>query len=149
VLADSQHEGWPGKGIGHIQARVNGKILESYQPDVVLLAIGANDMWAKLFPVSARKPISDKQALAKADAYENLVEDILHRLPHVRLVLMVPTTPNSAKRPLSIFRQELFKIAQKYRLNVVDLAGSQNDGVHFTPAGHEQVAGKIFNILSH
>ncbi|MCY2931784.1 MAG: methyltransferase domain-containing protein [Planctomycetota bacterium] len=40
VLADAQHEGYPGQGIAQIQARVAQGMLEQYEPDILLLLVG-------------------------------------------------------------------------------------------------------------
>jgi lysophospholipase L1-like esterase len=142
VMDDAEHEGWAGQGIAMLQERVRQGVLELYQPDVALLLIGSNDLWRSL---EDRRPVDDRRAQALVVALGKLVDEMLRRRPELFLVVGQPCTPADAPRPLEIYRRGIAQVVAERRakgagLALVDTLGAEHDGVHFTPAGHEELA---------
>jgi lysophospholipase L1-like esterase len=141
VFDDCQTEAWPGKGINTLIWRVREGILERYEPDVVLLLIGANNMWRSL---EDRRPIGPLVALYWVWRLQRLLGEMRRRRPQAYILVGKPVTPGNAHVPLTIYRAGIGVLVALYRvlgarMCAVDLK-ADNDGVHYTPAGHAQVA---------
>ncbi len=141
VLADPQNEGWGGKGIEAILRRVREGLIETFQPDVLLLLIGSNDMWKSL---DDRRPISGVKSRYWLWRLGRLLEEMSRRRPSMRIIVGKPGMPINAPRPLSIYRKGIDRLtarlrARGVRISAVDLE-AENDGVHYTPVGYEEVA---------
>lgn len=141
LFDDCATEGWPGKGINTLIWRVREGVLERYEPDCILLLIGANNMWRSL---QDRRPISPLAALYWVWRLQRLLAEMRHRRPQALILVGKPVTPRDAPLPLAVYRAGISVLAWTYRalggrLWAVDLPG-ENDGVHYTPAGHAHVA---------
>ena len=81
VLADADNEGHPGWRISNIREAIESEgWLETYQPDIILLHIGSNDL-------------RYGNGLYAPDNLSALLDDILARLPNVRVIVaqIIPT----------------------------------------------------------
>ncbi len=146
LLSDCEHEGYPGKGIAQLQSRVNAGALEQYKPNVVVVLVGSNDMWVSL---DNRSPISNTQADAKVNELYELVKDIHKKAPSALILLAKPATPSNATAPLNIYRAGIDDMASGSNfIEVVDFGGFSNDGVHYRPAGFDQIANTLSNKIS-
>lgn len=137
-VGSKPHEGYPGKGVAYLSARLPG-VVKATRARVVVLNIGANDMWRSL---NDRRPIDDAQALRVAGAWCALADACVRAGASV--VPVLPTTPANAPRPLSILRAKIGAWAARQQATPVDLRGCANDGVHFRPAaaGYGAVAAR-------
>ncbi len=105
-VPDPHHEGHSGWRIDQIEDGIAGGWLEIYKPDLVLLHIGTNDIW-------------QNRDLANAPArLSALVDDILSRLPKVRIVIaqILPMT-NDAKFAIEVM---------KYNAAIIDVVRSKS-----------------------
>ncbi|HNV01574.1 MAG TPA: GDSL-type esterase/lipase family protein [archaeon] len=149
-FSDNQHAGYSGKGIGYIQGVVSGGIISNTNPDIVLLMIGANDMWVSVS--DDRSPISDSKARFWGDQLGVLIDSIYTKKPSVAIIVAKPTTPGNSQRPVNIFRAKIDTVvatrkSQGKKIYVIDCAGASNDGVHFTPSGFNTLASRWFNEI--
>ncbi|HMU92525.1 MAG TPA: SGNH/GDSL hydrolase family protein [Anaerolineales bacterium] len=81
VLADPDNEGHPGWRITNIKDAIASEgWLETYQPDIILLHIGSNDL-------------RNGRGIYARDHLSALLDDILVRLPHVHVIVaqIIPT----------------------------------------------------------
>ena len=141
IMADPYHEGWPGKGIDTILWRVRRGALERYQPDIVLLLIGSNNMWRSL---DDRRPIGRLAALRWVARLGLLLLTMWRRSPSTWVIVGKPITPGNALVPLRVYRAGIELLAAGLRIagarfSTVDLR-AENDGMHYTPSGHRAVA---------
>jgi hypothetical protein len=141
VLDDCAVEAWPGKGINTLIWRVREGILERFEPDFALLLIGANNMWRSL---DDRRPIGPLAALYWVWRMQRLLGEMRRRRPQCCILVGKPVTPTNARLPLTVFRAGVSLLTAAYRMVgariwAVDLC-AENDGVHYTPAGHLHVA---------
>jgi lysophospholipase L1-like esterase len=141
VMARPHHEGWPGKGINTLVWRVRVGVLEKWRPDVVLLLIGSNNLWRSM---TDRRPVRPLWAWYWVARLVRLVVAISRRAPQAWVLLGQPVTPADAGRALRIYRRGIGALGRLLaalgsRVVVVDL-DAENDGIHYTPAGHRQVA---------
>jgi len=139
---DPEHEGWSGEGINRIKIRVSQRMIETYEPDFLLLLVGPNDMWKSL---DDRTPISDEKAQFWVSELGSLLEDFAERRPQMNVIVAKPATPRNSLRPLKIFRDGIDDlvatgIQAKRNISTVDFWNVPNDGVHYTPRGHEEIA---------
>ncbi len=84
-MAEPLHEGWPGQRIEFLRDEVVDRALNTYQPDIILLMIGANHFaWdRKLTQTAVDKAIA---------AYDELLAKILNLAPTAR-VIVAPILP--------------------------------------------------------
>jgi len=141
AFEDCRTEGWPGKGINTLIWRVREGLLERHTPDVILLLIGANNMWRSL---QDRRPIGPLATLYWVWRLQRLLGEMRHRGPKTRILVGKPVTPGNARLPLALYRAGIVVLTAVYRafgarMWAVDLR-AENDGVHYTPTGHAQVA---------
>jgi lysophospholipase L1-like esterase/peptidoglycan hydrolase-like protein with peptidoglycan-binding domain len=146
-LSDNQHEGYGGRGIAHLQSIASGSSLTTYNPNVILLLVGSNDMWISL---DNRTPISDSAANSKVTALGTLLDTIHTKLPNAKIVIAKPATPSTgsvaATRPLGIYKTGISTLAStRSYVSVVDFTGFGNDGVHYTTAGYSSIAETFAN----
>ncbi len=139
---DPENEGWSGEGIGRIKTRVSQGMIETYEPDFLLLLVGSNDMWKSL---ADRTPISDEKARFWVSELGSLLDEFARRRPSMHVIVAKPATPLNSFRPLTIFRNGIDElvasgIKAKRNISVVDFWKVSNDGVHYTPKGHEEIA---------
>ena len=148
TLDDCATEAWPGKGINTLIWRVREGILECYEPDVCLLLIGANNMWRSL---NDRRPIGPLRTLYWIWRLQRLLGEMRRRRPTMAIAVGLPVTPSNTALPLALYRGGVRACVAGYRLGgarmlAVDLP-ADNDGVHYTVSGHEQVAGLWLTAL--
>ncbi len=149
-MSDCQHEGYSGMGIAKLQSRVSAGAIKTYKPDVVTILVGSNDMWVSL---SNRSPISDSLANTRVSDLGKLIDSIHKDAPSALVIVAKPATPNTATRPLGIYRNGIDTLATtRSYVKVVDFSGFSNDGTHYKPAGFEKIAaafaGKIKEFRS-
>jgi hypothetical protein len=143
VFDDPQHEGYPGRGIQRIRERVAQGMLEAYEPHVMTLLIGSNDMWVSVS--SDRSPVSDAVALARVADFASLMDEVHQRRPEMHVIVGKPATPTNALRPLGLYRDGIQDVvdarqALGWKVSTVDFMGLANDGTHYRPDGFEQMA---------
>lgn len=139
---DPENEGWSGEGIDRIKTRVNEGMIEAYEPDFLLLLVGSNDMWKSL---ADRTPINDEKARFWVSELGKLLDEFANRRPEMHVIVAKPATPTNSFRPLNIFRDGIDDlvasgIEAKRNVSTVDFLTVPNDGVHYTPKGHEDIA---------
>lgn len=149
---DKQHEGTSGIGIAGTRQKINNGIIEKTNPDIILIMIGANDMWVSVQPVSSRGPISNQKAEYWVSELRGLLNDIIQRKPNAKIIIAKPTTPSNSQTPLKVFRNGIETITSELNsqgkdISVIDCSGASNDGVHFTPNGYNTLAQRWFNEI--
>lgn len=155
-LPDTDHEGHGGWYIGHISKEINGW-LATYQPDIVLLMIGTNDVawW------------TPRTGAEIADAHAALVDKILANTPAGTWVLTASIPPQSSEiiEPNMIDRAQLardYNAEMKKRMQqridngknivLVDMHSKLtvdmlSDGIHPKSEGYEIIAQAWFEKL--
>jgi lysophospholipase L1-like esterase len=146
---DGEHEGYPGEGVARIRERLRQGILSDTRPDVVLLMIGANDLWVSL---KDRRPTTDEAAGELVGRFDELLTQLAAQAPSCHVVVAKPTTPTNAARPLELFRAGLDRLVSERRekgqaISLVDCRGAANDGVHFSADGAATLADRFFAEL--
>lgn len=146
-MADCECEYWPGQGISQIAARVTAGMLATYAPDVMILLIGTNDI---------RNPstgvlVSDEQAAVVVTAYRALVAQIIAARPTMWLVILNPGTPIGGSMP--IFRAGVLQCytdqqAAGKRVVYADAQDAASDGLHYSAAGHETIAARLYAVIA-
>ena len=154
-VADKRHEGHPGKTIDDVAKEVKGW-LNAYQPDIVLLMIGTNDVAWWTFE-------NGKQTGARHDA---LIGQIRAARPNAWiLVASIPPVSSALIEPNKVDRAVLvqqFNAAIRANVQARQAAGQRvpfvdvnaalstadlYDGVHPTEAAHAKVAQKWLDAL--
>jgi lysophospholipase L1-like esterase len=139
-LADKHHEGHPGWRIDQIDASIGGW-LTTYQPDVVLLMIGTNDI------------VQDYQ-LATAPTRLGGLLDRIHQLrPAIRLIVSsVPPLANATDdAQAASYNADVRSLVQARAgagrpISFVDVSAAltksdlTGDGIHLTAAAYSKVA---------
>ena len=153
--ADKRHEGHPGKTIDDVGKEVKGW-LNTYQPDIVLLMIGTNDVAWWTFE-------NGKQTGARHDA---LIGQIQTARPNAWLfVASIPPVSSAIIEPNKVDRAVLvqqFNAAIRVNVQARQSAGQKirfvdvnaalttadlYDGVHPTEAAHAKIAQKWLDAL--
>ena len=147
------NKGISGNRVVDLYARIKRDII-NYQPDVMSILIGVNDVWHEL----GESPNGvDADKFFKI--YSMLIEEVKEALPNIKIMIMEPFVLEacSTTEHWEFFKTEVAKradmakkIAEKYNLPFIELQGSFDklakeapnsywlgDGVHPTPAGHE------------
>jgi lysophospholipase L1-like esterase len=131
--ADTGHEGHPGWRIAWL-TRHTGYWMKKYQPQVVLLDIGTNDLLRH-------------QAAGAPDRLGVLIDKILAADPNVRIVLAkLLIVKGQHEREFRSFNAKLARVAARYPANVslVDMsvipASDTVDGVHPDQIGYRKMA---------
>lgn len=146
ALLDQDHEGHPGWTIGMLEAFTTRRIL-TYRPDVVLLHIGTNDIYA------------DDDLANAPDRVSTLIGDIFMVAPDCTVLLaqVIPTNRRAEEARTRHYNARLPAVADAwvadgYDVRIVDhhtgfQAWMLSDGVHPTPAGYERMAGVWYEAL--
>ncbi len=147
------NKGISGNRVVDLYARIKRDII-NYQPDVMSILIGVNDVWHEL----GESPNGvDADKFFKI--YSMLIEEVKEALPNIKIMIMEPFVLEacSTTEHWEFFKTEVAKradmakrIAEKYNLPFIELQDSFDklakeapnsywlgDGVHPTPAGHE------------
>lgn len=147
------NKGISGNRIVDVYARIKRDIL-NYQPDVMSVLIGVNDVWHEL----GESPNGvDEDKFFKI--YSMLIEEVKEALPSIKIMIMEPFVLEacSTEGAWNYFKTETKKraemakkIAEKYGLPFIPLQDGFDelakkapnsywlgDGVHPTAAGHE------------
>jgi len=136
VIPDPDHEGHSGWSIPNIQRGIDSEgWLEIYQPDIILLHIGSNDIR------------HGKASLAPGNL-SALLDDILIRLPeaHVIVAQVIPFSSGPTRGHLSYNDAIPDIVASRWpRVSMVDmqniLAHSDYvDSYHLHPSGYDKMA---------
>lgn len=126
-----------------------------YKPDIFAIMLGTNDAtgWAKAEPTFL-------------EGYKELLDSYIELFPNAKFIMMVapPTkTPNNFNIPNDTIKEKVNPIqrelADEYGFEVLDLREEfeetddyeslylrPNDGVHFTEAAADYVAGRVWDI---
>lgn len=142
TFSDCEHEGWPGEGIPKIKSRIDSGALEAYEPDVVLLLVGANDMWVSL---DNRIPITNAKAGEWVNVLKLMIQNMCLRRPGMSVIVGKPCTPTNTPAPLAVYRYGIDSIVTELnysgkKVYAIDTTGCVNDGTHFTIDGHNWLA---------
>ena len=147
------NKGISGNRVVDLYARIKRDII-NYQPDVMSILIGVNDVWHEL---------GDSPNGVDADkfykVYSMLIDEVFEALPNIKIMILEPFALEACSTSANweYFRTETKKrakmakkIAEKYNLPFIPLqAGFDElakktgnsywlgDGVHPTAAGHE------------
>lgn len=154
-LPDPDHEGHGGWYIGHLSNNINGW-LAIYQPDIVLLMIGTNDVawWCS------------RNGAQVADDHAALVDQILEKAPDAWvLVASIPPQSSEIIGPNNVDRAQLtkdFNAGMKQRIQARIDNGKQvifvdvhslltvndlSDGIHPNDGGYEIIAQAWYETL--
>ncbi|MGL6339931.1 MAG: GDSL-type esterase/lipase family protein [Waterburya sp.] len=117
-LPDPEHEGHPGWTIDKLTTLVNDGSLTEYQPDVVLLMAGTNDII---------KSDSSSQVIADLN---QLIDSLQTQLPDVKIFVSSLAPLDSAVAP-SIISEAEAKIVNEVNALLPDLAEQQGEGVTY------------------
>lgn len=145
-LGDKDHEGHSGWLIDDIDQAVVGW-LNSYQPSVILLMIGTNDM-----VIGHEWPDAPKRL-------GNLVDKIAETSPNSSLLLAsIVTNPDPAVRDRIVFLNDAIpgivtaKAAEGYSIYYIDVFSALSladigDGVHPNAGGYDKMADAWWSVL--
>lgn len=146
-LGDHDHEGHPGWTIGDIDAQITGW-MSGYNPQIVLLQIGTNDI---------NRGIDPAHAPARLSA---LVDHICARLPAGGKVYVAQITPESdpnLNQQVIAYNNQIPGMVQSKQsvgqpVYLVDMyhtitTGDIQDGVHPTAAGYNRMGDAWFNTI--
>jgi lysophospholipase L1-like esterase len=135
-LADPDNEGHPGWRVANIREGIDAEgWLETYQPDIILLHIGSNDL-------RYGNPIYASEKLSL------LLDDILTRLPETRIIVatIIRTRWGSDSKHL-YYNNAIHKIAATKgpQVSVVDMQDVPSKGdfttlYHPSPTGYDKMA---------
>jgi Ca2+-binding RTX toxin-like protein len=142
-LGDKDHEGHGGWTIEEISALVNGGLLDTYKPDVVLLMIGTNNLWAPTREASA--------------ALSDLIDQITEQSPKTQL-LVASIAPNAKHandvKAFNALIPDLVddKVAQGKKVAFADVGTSLTvkdlvDGTHPNLTGYNKMGDTWYNAL--
>ncbi len=151
-LKDKEHEGHPGWTINQITALVDNGLLAKYQPDVVLLMIGTNDILR-----------GDKTSTLKTELSQ-LIDQITGEQPNAHLLVSSIAPLDSSikgkgradivKAYNDIIPQLVDqKAGQGQQITYVNAGGSLSlndlvsDGVHPSAAGYNKLGKKWYDAL--
>ena len=136
VIPDPDNEGHPGWTIPQIKEGIDSNgWLETYQPDIILLHIGTND-------------IAHRQAAAAPSNLAALLDDILGRLPHVHVIVaqIIPFR-RGPERVHESYSTAVAGIVESKgpRASKVDMqnilsASDYADGLHPNAGGYDKMA---------
>jgi serralysin len=156
-LGDKDHEGHPGWTIGQITDLVDSGLLKTYQPDIVLLAIGTND--------TGRSPNKMSADLS------NLIDRITEQLPKTQILVssIAPEDPNGSRKGstkvgttrannaknFNALIPDLVnnKVNQGKKVAFADVGGSLtvedlvSDGIHPNAEGYNKMGDKWYEAL--
>jgi lysophospholipase L1-like esterase len=136
VLADSDHEGHPGWRISDIREAIDTEgWLETYQPDIILLHIGSNDL-------------RYGNQVYTAERLSLLLDDILARLPetHVLVARIIRTRWGSDTKHIYYNNKITDIVSSKgERVSIVDMQDVLSKGdfttlYHPSPRGYDKMA---------
>ena len=151
-LGDKEHEGHPGWTINQINTLVDDGLLDTYQPDLVLLSIGTNDILH-----------NDDSSTLKTELSQ-LIDDILAEAPDADLlVASIPPLDPSVKSSKKVETVKAYNqlivdlVAEKsqggQQVTFVDTGGILSvedlisDGIHPTASGYEQMGKSWYNAI--
>ena len=138
VVPSPDNEGHPGWTINQIKRGIDSNgWLETYQPDLILLHIGSNDL----------RPLIGRDATAPGDL-SALLDDILTRLPNARVIVaqIIPSRagPDAVHQA---YNASIPRIAASKgaRVSVVDMSrilapSDYADGLHPNASGYDKMA---------
>jgi lysophospholipase L1-like esterase len=143
-LGSQQHEGHNGWRIEMISNQINGW-LETYQPDLILLNIGSNDIIMNYFLETI------------GDRLDYLLDQITYQLPNSVVIVAMITPLADPALDLQVVRYNqlvsdivTFKADEGRNVFLVDMhnAGvTLADGVHPTRAGYDVMAAVWFDAI--
>ena len=150
-LGDKDHEGHGGWTIDQITGLVDGGLLNTYQPDAVLLMIGTND--------TANSPLSKMYA-----DLSNLIDQITARSPNTQLLVssIAPTDPAvvgqtraDKTKDFNLLIPDLVsdKVAQGRKVAFVNAGGSLTlndlvaDGRHPNAQGYNKLGNAWYDAI--
>ena len=151
-FGDKEHEGHPGWTINQINTLVDDGLLDTYQPDLVLLSIGTNDILH-----------NDDSSTLKTELSQ-LIDDILAEAPDADLlVASIPPLDPSVKSSKKVETVKAYNqlivdlVAEKsqggQQVTFVDTGGILSvedlisDGIHPTASGYEQMGKSWYNAI--
>lgn len=151
-LGDREHEGHPGWTINQINTLVDDGLLDTYQPDLILLAIGTNDI------------LRNDDSSTLETELSQLIDDITAEAPDAHLlVASVPPLDPSVKSSKKVDTVTAYNklivdlVAEKsdlgQQVTFVDVGGIlsvedlESDGIHPTAAGYEQMGKSWYNAI--
>jgi serralysin len=148
-LADPEHEGHPGWTIDKLTTLIDGELITEYQPDLVLLMAGTNDI---IKHDSASQVIAD---------LNQLIDRLQAELPDVKIFVssLAPLDPEimGEKRANTVTEVNalLPELAEQQGEGVTYVNGAGllstddlvADGIHPNSAGHQTIGNAWYNYL--
>jgi len=147
TLPDNDHEGHSGFRIDEIAAGIDGWLSDT-EPDVILLAIGTNDMHQSY------------QLDTAPDRLADLIGQITKQRPGARLIVATipPSTNATTDKRVAAYNAAIPKIVEAAgpRVSLVDLynllgsdhiADAHRHGLHPTPTGYHMIAEAWFEAI--
>ncbi len=151
-LGDREHEGHPGWTIEEITTLVDDGLLTTYQPDLILLMIGTNDILR-----------GDRLSTLETELSQ-LLDRIADELPDANLLVssitpLDPSIKGNTRADLVTAYNHLIpqlveqKAAQGQQITYVNAGGSLSlqdlvsDGIHPTAAGYQQLGNSWYDAI--
>ncbi|HEY9771469.1 MAG TPA: GDSL-type esterase/lipase family protein [Coleofasciculaceae cyanobacterium] len=148
-LDDAEHEGHPGWTIDQLTGLVEGGLLKNYQPDVVLVMAGTNDI------------LHSDDAATVIEDLNRLIDRLQDKLPDVPILVssIAPIDPAfRGELRASIVKEvnlELPELAQQQgsQVTYVNGGGALNlddliaDGIHPNAAGYQEIGNAWYDSL--
>jgi lysophospholipase L1-like esterase len=143
VEADHNHEGHKGYQIDQIQAGIDGW-MATYQPDVVLLHIGTNDMYRNY------------QVATAPDRLGALIDQILAKKPTTQVLVskLIPSADAATQTRIDAYNAAIPGIVASKgpRVHLVDMAGITTadlfDLLHPTDLGYAKMSDRWYPVLT-
>ncbi|MDJ0571898.1 MAG: GDSL-type esterase/lipase family protein [Pleurocapsa sp. MO_192.B19] len=149
-LDDAQHEGHPGFTVDQLTALVEDGLLSSYQPDIVLLMAGTNDILSR----------SDNAAQV-IDDLDHLIDRLTDELPDVQILVssLAPIDPANRGQRRANIDQEVNALIPELveqkgsQVTYVNAGGSLEvndlvaDGIHPNRAGYREIGNAWYDAL--
>ena len=138
-LGDHNHEGHSGDRIDEIAALLDD-VLATYNPQMVLLHIGTNDV------------VQDYDLINAPNRLKSLLDQIFHSIPTVQLLVaqITPSTSDTFNARIQTYNAAIpdivsFEQAQGYSIKLVDMNSALTDSdlvdsVHPTQYGYDKMA---------
>ena len=149
-IDDAEHEGHPGLRADELTALIDEGLLTNYQPDIVLLMAGSNDILKR-----------SRRSSRVIDNLNQLVERLIDEVPDVQIFIssLPPVDPelkgNKRANTVDEVNALLPELAEGYGQQVtyvnaggqVDVSDLVPDGTHPNEAGYQKIGNAWYDAL--
>ncbi|WP_019503552.1 GDSL-type esterase/lipase family protein [Pleurocapsa sp. PCC 7319] len=163
-IDDAEHEGHPGFTIDELTTLVDEGLLTNYQPDIVLLMAGTNDILqsGRAAQDAADNPDQLAEIAAQTiDELDYLIERLIDEAPDVQIFVssLAPLDPAIKGNPrpdvVEYFNDFLPELASEYGQQVtyvnaggqVDISNLVPDGIHPDSTGYQEIGNAWYDAL--